>query len=118
MGTIRVRAYLNTAEGSGGLPMGMMFGYEPDHGLMLVLDSTVLATADDIAMCSRVFRLLNIGDDPEFGPVDPRATNYRAAGRRSLSVGDVVQVGRQFYSVDRVGFSQIEAPDPARIATP
>ncbi|HEY0697395.1 MAG TPA: hypothetical protein VGD43_06255 [Micromonospora sp.] len=41
-------------------------------------------------MLSDVYRLFNVGHDPQFGTPDPRAVVYRERGNRSLSVGDVV----------------------------
>ena len=116
MGTITVRAYLNTTESPDGIPVGMLYGYESGHDLTLAYNTTIMATMPDDAICEQVFRLLNVGDDPEFNAViDPRATTYRAQGHRSLSVGDVVAINHRWYSVDRVGFSAIDAPAAARL---
>src|SRR4051812_34243483 len=100
MGTITVRAYLNTTESPEGIPLGMLCGYEDGHDLTLAFDDTTTATVEDEAICEQVFRLLNVGDDPEFNAaIDPRATTYRAQGHRSLSVGDVVAIDDRWYSV-------------------
>lgn len=61
-------------------------------------------TGTDI--CEEVFRLLNVGDDPTFnesGP-DPRAVQYRMRGNRSLSVGDVIQIGVRWFACASSGW--------------
>lgn len=45
------------------------------------------------------FHLFNEGD-----PADLRVHYYRAKGNRSLSVGDVVQVGDVLYTCERIGW--------------
>ncbi|HKT03047.1 MAG TPA: hypothetical protein VJT31_26255 [Rugosimonospora sp.] len=113
--TIRVRAYLNTTTVDGGLPIGMLFGYQPEHELVLAFETTVMGTSPDHAVCEQVFRLLNIGDDPEVGTPDPRAVAYRQRGHRSMSPGDVVSVDDRFYACASAGFDPIDPP--ARLAT-
>ncbi|MBN1172641.1 MAG: hypothetical protein JXA67_10755 [Micromonosporaceae bacterium] len=111
--TITVRAYLNTTQDANGLPLGMLDGYQPGHELTLVFETTAPATDDDLTVCEQVFRLLNVGDDPEFGTPDPRALEYRFKGHRSLSVGDVVDVDGRYYACARFGFTAIDTPHAA-----
>src|SRR3954469_22676817 len=110
MGTITVRAYLTTAESPAGIPLGMLHGYKPGHDLTLAFSTAIMATGEDATICEQVFRLLNVGDDPEFNAVvDPRAVAYRAQGHRSLSIGDVVSISGhardRWYAVARTGFT-------------
>src|SRR5262249_4822114 len=82
--------------------LGMLDGYEPTHPITLVYE-TEMSPRHDLDACEKVFELLNIGDDPDFGTPDPTAVEYRARGNRSLSVGDVVSVDGRFYACGRVG---------------
>ncbi len=82
------------------------------------------SSTTDPAVCEAVFRLLNVGDDPEFtgGKPDQEAVAYRTRGNRALSIGDVVALetsaGRVFYAVARVGFDPIEEPAIVHEARP
>jgi hypothetical protein len=64
--------------------------------------------------CHCVFGLLNIGNDPAFGPPHPAAVAYFDRGNRALSVGDVVEFPAGpfpgFYAVAPIGFTQVEPP--------
>ncbi|WP_194923165.1 hypothetical protein [Catenulispora pinisilvae] len=88
--------------------------YAPGHRLHEVFTDTV-ADVDPYDICDDVWTLLNIGEDPTFGPPDPRAVDYRRRGHRSLSIGDVVAVGvgvgvgvgEQFFAVADGGFTRI-----------
>lgn len=106
---VKVRAYLNNTCGPHGIPIGMLSGYEPGHELELAFEAT-FAAAPDLTICEEVFRLLNVGDDPEFGLPDLRALAYRARGYRSLSVGDLVTVEDRAYACARVGFIAVALP--------
>lgn len=97
----RERAY------AGGRPyMPMMDGYdarravlvESSVGLMVMPQA---ADEADERVAERVFAMLNADDRPN-GRVE-----------RSLSVGDVVQVGDHRYAVDNVGFRCVDAEDEA-----
>jgi hypothetical protein len=113
---VTVRAYLNSTYGPHGIPIGMLSGYEPGHELELAFEASV-AAAPDLAICEEIFRLLNVGDDPEFGLPDLRALAYRAQGHRSLSVGDLVTVENRAYACARVGFVAVALPSQSPDAT-
>src|SRR5688572_20350565 len=57
----------------------------------------------DLVLVGHVFDLLNIGDDPDFDTPDELAVQYRKAGNRSLSVGDVVGIDSRFYAINPSG---------------
>jgi hypothetical protein len=54
------------------------------------------------ALLEEIFAELNIDS-----PVESWAIEYRNEGNRSLSVGDVVTVGEQAWSVERDGFTPV-----------
>jgi hypothetical protein len=109
MSTVPVRVFHNVATDSEGRAMGF-FGYEADHAVVEVFRTTASAHDDPLTVCSHIFELLNIGHDPQFGTPDPRAVAYRNCGHRSLSVGDCMAVGDQFYAVAAFGFTPIADP--------
>jgi hypothetical protein len=104
--TIPVAVYHNTAQDPEGRSVGF-FGYQPEHTLTHVADMEVpVAGPEQVA--ERVYHLLNVGDDPEFGTPDPQAVAYRARRNRSLSVGDVVVLaGDVALAVDSFGFRRV-----------
>lgn len=106
-----IKAYHNVAQDESGRPLGMLDGYAPGHPVVLVFQAIAPEGVGDLAACENVFRLLNVGEDPEFGEPDPAAIAYRARGNRSLSVGDLVSVGDRFYQCGRFGWTQLDA-DP------
>lgn len=120
---VAARVFLNTATDGAGRPLGRIDGYQSGHQLQEVISLTVpLQEGDEagltqgraLAVLEHVFHLLNVGHDPAFvSPPDPVALQYRAAGNRSLSVGDVVMLADCAFSVDSVGFSQIPVPTEA-----
>lgn len=59
---------------------------------------------------NHIWWLLNVGDDPDLGGPNPLATEYRARRNRSLSVGDVVKLGDEWWVVADFGFETIETP--------
>lgn len=69
---------------------------------------------NDIAVCEHAFAVFNVGDDPDFvSDVEDQqlATEYRATGATSLSVGDVLCLKNfggidRYYRCDSVGFSR------------
>ncbi len=63
------------------------------------------------SIAAGAFEIFNVGDDPAFGEPDPRAVEYRKRGNRSLSVGDVVQVGDVWLACASAGWDVIEAPE-------
>jgi hypothetical protein len=104
--TYQVRVYLNRETDPQGRPLGMLDGYSPEHRMSLELETT--ETAPTVStVCERMFHLLNVGDDPEFGPVDERAVEYRSRRNRSLSIGDVVEVDGCAYACARSGWTAV-----------
>jgi len=53
------------------------------------------------------FELFNVGHDPDFGVPDPTALAYRARKLRSVSKGDVVQVGDNAYACESRGWAAV-----------
>ena len=104
---VYIRAYHNSES--------RFLEYEPGQRIVPVFE-TYEPDADHDQLCSRMYELLNIGDDPSFGQPDPRAIEYRARRNRSLSVGDVIQIGKEgdetpkFYAVSMSGFDSIATP--------
>ena len=90
-----VRVFHNNAA-----PLSFLFGYEKGQTITEVDTYLEINEDDDVALVRKVFDLFNIGDDPAFGVPDERAVQYRKAGNRSLSVGDVVGIGDRFYTFD------------------
>jgi hypothetical protein len=56
--------------------------------------------AADLAVCNEAFEWFNVGENDV-------ATRYRAAGNRSLSVGDVVVIDGRAYGCGRVGWDTL-----------
>lgn len=82
-------------------------GYQPDDLLVPVFAGSVWADSERDA-CDVVYRLLNIGDDPNFGKPDGRAVAYRRAGNRSLSIGDAVRVNGQWFVCRAIGWVRVQ----------
>jgi hypothetical protein len=84
--------------------------YEPGHRLLQVarFECAFPACGSVDRLLGIIFEQLNIGGDPEFGvPAAPWTTTYRAAGNRSLSVGDVVIIGEQAFAAQWVGWTPV-----------
>lgn len=114
---VTVRVFHNVTEDERGRPtLAMLDGYSPGHQVVHVAALELeLDTDDPQPALNKTFELLNVGDDPDFySPPDEQAVAYRARRNRSLSVGDVVEVGGQFYSCQRVGWK--EQPEPTIVA--
>lgn len=112
---MRVTVFLNETKDEHGRNLGY-FGYEPNHVLRLAHTATVteimggqIITWDDQRVLERVFHLLNVGDDPDFGTPHPVAIAYRAKRNRSLSVGDVVMIDGRVFTCADVGWQPIES---------
>lgn len=56
---------------------------------------------EDLAYCERAFERFNVGDER----TDPVVSQYRGAGHRSLSVGDVVVIDDRAYTCNSVGWN-------------
>jgi hypothetical protein len=74
----------------------------PQHSVSL---SPVLITG----VLEAIFEQLNVGGD--LVPATDWTVAYRAAGNRSLSVGDVVVLGELAYAVERFGFRAVPTAD-------
>ncbi|MEU7477060.1 hypothetical protein AB0A63_13820 [Lentzea sp. NPDC042327] len=88
-------------------------GFEVNDSVTEVYSYTVLVTSavsdEELAeeLAEEAFRLFNVGHDPAFGEPDQRAVQYRAAGNRSLSIGDVVSVAERFHALTREGWFEL-----------
>lgn len=89
-----------------------MRGYQPGDPMVRGGHFEVEAWGP-IDACNKVWRLANVGDDPDFGTPDPQAVEYRENRQRSLSIGDIVVVGEQAYSVEPTCFEPL--PEGAQI---
>lgn len=78
--------------------------------MVQVFATTVPSGGDPLAVCEELYRLLNVGDDPEFGEPDPRAVAYRARRNRSLSISDLVRVGGAWFACAANGFVPASSP--------
>lgn len=105
---MKVTVYHNVALDDAGRHLGILDGYQPDHPVTPVL-ATELPEGDAIAVCDELYRLLNIGDDPNFGAPDPRALEYRMRGNRSLSIGDLARLDGQFHALTADGWQPLAA---------
>ena len=68
-----------------------------------------LSNGKPIAALEHVFEQLNVGGD--LVPATDWTEEYRANRNRSLSVGDVVQIGEAAYTVARFGWDRITTDD-------
>lgn len=123
---LTVKVYLNTSTDELDRPVGILDGYDPAHSFEQVAQWIDTTTPDDRpitltdlhTIADHAFFLFNVGDDPAMtgGAPDPRAIAYRAAGHRSLSVGDLVIVGETALAVASCGFDPVALP-PCLTAT-
>ena len=93
--------------------------YIPDRIIPGMTDDEALENQELYAqdILNAVYEQLNVGGD--IIPAQPYTEAYRAAGGRSLSVGDLVTIddtGRSFlgfratYAVEKMGFKRVLAP--------
>lgn len=84
-------------------PHSFSSGFKLNDSITEVYSYTVLVTGEvrDEDLAEEAFTLFNVGHDPEFGTPDLRAVEYRAAGNRSLSIGDVVAINGRFHALTR-----------------
>lgn len=103
---VLVRAYHNIGADIDGRHVAFLDGYQAGDPVVCVFTALAIGEryGSDLAACEDMFRLLNIGHDPDMGTPDLRAVDYRRRGNRSLSVGDVVAVDDRFYACAPVGF--------------
>lgn len=66
------------------------------------------ADADDMVHCERAFENFNVGDPHDNAVV----RQYRDAGHRSLSMGDVVVIDGRAYTCAAVGWTLVENFSP------
>jgi hypothetical protein len=88
--------------------VGMVDGYQVGHPLVPVY--RYQADGEPELVADQAYRLFNVGDDPDFGTPVMHAQRYRALGNRSLSKGDVVQVGDTWLACASRGWDQVPAP--------
>jgi hypothetical protein len=62
------------------------------------------ADAEDLVHCERAFENFNVGDPHDNAVV----REYRDAGNRSLSMGDVVVIDDRAYTCAAVGWARVE----------
>lgn len=107
---MHIRIFLNTSADAS-------FGYQPGHPVTEVYayDNTTSAAVDEAL--EQAYRVFNVGHDPEFGPVDARATQYRSWRNRSLSKGDIVGCDSDFYACGTAGWDRVEPPQIVEEAT-
>lgn len=96
-----VTIYHNIATDEVGRPLGMLDGYTAGQPLVPVARYT--AEGEPYTLLSAAFDTFNVGETGI-------AANYRSAGNRSLSVGDVVQVEDAWYACASYGWDVIDAP--------
>ena len=86
-------------------------GYQAGHSVTEVFVYTTARTTasdDDTVLLAAAYDLLNVKEDPAFGPPDPRAVHYRLCRNRSLSVGDIVAVDGRFYACEPSGWQALQ----------
>jgi hypothetical protein len=93
--------------------------YIPDFaGMVTVMEPEVAASEQEayaMSVLNRIYEQLNVGGD--LIPAEAYTEAYRAAGGRSLSVGDLVTLDddrsvlgvRGTYAVDKIGFRRVPA---------
>src|SRR6201999_1275424 len=80
----------------------------PEAPTTLEAIQAALQAYDDqfVAVLGAIYEQLNVGGD--IVPATEYTQAYRAAGNRSLSVGDVIVLDdHRCYAVDRIGFKKI-----------
>ena len=112
MTTTMITVLLNETTDERGRNPGF-FGYEPaNHVLrpaLMVTPAQIDRTpsASDISILERMYHLLNVGDDPDFGTPHPVAVAYRERQNRSLSVGDIVAIDNRWYTCASFGWQAL-----------
>lgn len=118
---MQVRIYHNTAEDAFGRSTATVDGYRAGDELVEVFSYEIpgRVAADPVGIAERAYFLFNVGEDPDFGPPQQLAIDYRALELRSLSVGDVVGMGEAFYACGRSGWelADVRASQVAEKAT-
>jgi len=91
----------NVERDNEGRPVGMLDGYQAHHAMSPVF---VYVSNHPEAM-DQAFVLFNAPEEHLSTEGAKIARRYRANRFRSLSVGDIVQVDREYFAVSRRGFS-------------
>lgn len=113
--TITIQVLHNAARDEHGRNLGMLNGYTSGDPLIHVADLQVPASRDYRQTLEHTYTVLNVGDDPDFGPVDSGALQYRARRNRSLSIGDVLVLDGVGFAVASDGFVKVPlAPSQVR----
>lgn len=116
-----VTVYFNQARDAEGRSRAWVRGYLPGDPLEVAFQVPLLDEEQSLpaeVVAEKMFELLNIGHEPEMvRRPDERAVAYRLAARRSLSVGDVLQVGDAFLAVARCGFTKVDEPAQAALTS-
>lgn len=86
--------------------------YQAGDEMYEAIEYTDERGGDARQVCERAFEMFNVGDPTS----DITVRRYRNAGRRSLSVGDVVVVDGAAFAVDSFGWRPLEAFDPTPAA--
>jgi hypothetical protein len=108
-----VTIWHNIATDLKGRYIAVLDGYQPGHPLVPVARYPLTvppAGRSPLDVAEDAYRLFNIGDNPTYGPPDPRAITYRQRRNRSLSVGDAVQIDDLWLTCASAGFTPIPAP--------
>jgi len=101
---MRIRVFHNTD------PMAMARGYAAEDKVVEVHTCDDTEATYPAGACDFAFYLFNVGDDQQYGTPNQLAIDYRRWGNRSLSVGDVVACGDEFYTCDPRGWTKIAPP--------
>jgi len=103
---VQVRVFHNIARDEDGRHAGGDVGYQPGHPVVLVVEFSLAAPADQAqSMLDLVYHELNV-DRPQ----QHWARTYRDRGNRSLSTGDVVGINELFYACASTGWTRLDQP--------
>lgn len=97
----------------------MIDGFDPEHNAM----TPVFTYADTgnsgenaaIQIAADAYMAFNAPEEDLRAGMRQRAERYRALRLRSLSVGDVVQVGRRYLAVERTGWRVLTASQARQV---
>lgn len=110
---MNVSVFHNVSTDPQGRSNGIEYGYRTGDALSKVYEFDYTGDLTGTALCEFLYELFNVGDDPTFhNPPNPIAVAYRKSGGgeygiRSLSKGDVIEVGGVWFAVARFGFEEL-----------